>query len=145
MFHDPVCTLYTSLVLYIMSSIVPPDLDVYKFTPGQLETFVRIHFGGNRMAGFLPCRIATWLDVFCLEILVVIFAMWAQHARPTENIANRILVVSTAAMLADGQYYLCCIGLIGTAVIHAQTMSIFVTHFNEYRVFFDVTCESPAR
>lgn len=50
-------------------------IDVSKFSPAQLEMFGRIAYEKTHETALLPYMFATWLDVFFLGVLMVLFCV----------------------------------------------------------------------
>jgi hypothetical protein len=74
-----------------MSAI--PYIDSSKLSPSTLETLARFHFSTKRVEAFLPVLLATYVDALCLGVLAILFGLWIAHARPTDHLAHRLLVV----------------------------------------------------
>ena len=84
-----------------MSSVAPIDLDTSRMSPAELEFLGQVGFSNDRISAYLPVLLATYLDAVAFGVVVVLFYLWMQHARPSEGLINRVLVISPARDYAE--------------------------------------------
>lgn len=76
-----------------------------------------------------PLVLGSWLDVLCLGLIAIVFALWIAHARKRDNAWVRALIFYSAAM-----------AILATVLIQMQVVRYLVISFGFYGGIGEIIC-----